>query len=55
MTDKKKYNQLDDVRIVGTQEKKSALSQKNHERKTGDIFRKARAASSTAHKVKKAS
>jgi hypothetical protein len=54
MTDKKKYYQLDDVRIVGKQEKKSALAQKNHERKTGEIFSKARAASPT-HKVKKAS
>jgi len=52
MTDKKKYYKLDDVRILGKQEKKSALAQKAAERKTGEVFRNARA---SAHKVKKAS
>ena len=55
MTDKKKYYALDDIGIVGTQEKKSALARKNDIRKTGEIFRKARAASVTSRKIKKAS
>jgi len=55
MTDKKKYYPLDDIGIVGTQEKKSALGKKNDERKTGEVFRKARAAAPTRNKSKKAS
>jgi hypothetical protein len=45
MADKKKFLKLDDIGIVGRQEKKSATSQKYHSKKTGDIFSKARIAS----------
>ena len=53
MTDKKKYYKLDDVRILGKQEKKSVLAKKADERKTGEVFRNARTQASA--KVKKAS
>ena len=57
MADKKKYYKLDDIGIVGKQEKKSLTSQAYHKKKTGEVFRKARAASltSTRIRVKKAS
>jgi hypothetical protein len=44
MTDRIKYEKLDDIGVVGQQEQKSAGSRKYHRRKTGEIFRKARAA-----------
>ncbi|TDX01290.1 hypothetical protein EDB95_2323 [Dinghuibacter silviterrae] len=47
MSDKNKYYPLDDVRIVGKQDKKSALAQKQDERKTGAIFRAARSKAAT--------
>ncbi len=47
MVDKKKYYTLDDVRILGTQKKKSILAHKNQEYKTGEIFHKARIASTS--------
>lgn len=43
MTDKKKYYKLDDIGFVGTQKKLSAIEKKSIEKKTGDIFRAARA------------
>ncbi|MBI1783163.1 MAG: hypothetical protein HYR66_17625 [Sphingobacteriales bacterium] len=57
MADKKKYYKLDDIGIVGKQEKKSPSSQAYHKKKTGDVFRKARTASLTSSRVhvKKAS
>ena len=39
MTDKKKYYKLDDIGIVGTQEKRSPASYRYHSRKTGKILR----------------
>ena len=44
MTEKKKYYKLDDIGIIGKQEKKSAASKKYHNKKTGEIFRRARIA-----------
>jgi len=44
MADKKKYYKLDDIGIIGKQEKKSAASKKYHSKKTGEIFRRARVA-----------
>lgn len=57
MADKKKYYKLDDIGIVGKQEKRSATSQAYHKKKTGEAFRKARASSLTSSRVgvKKAS
>jgi hypothetical protein len=57
MTDKKKYFKLDDVGIVGKQEKKNTASQTYQKKKTGEVFRKARTSSVTAARfaVKKAS
>lgn len=52
MGDKKKYYKLDEVGIVGKQEKKSAASQKYHSQKTGKIFQAARA-TDTAQSTKK--
>jgi hypothetical protein len=48
MSDKKTYYKLDDIGIVGKQEKKSASSIKYHLKKTGDVLRQARAASCLA-------
>ena len=47
MTDRNKYEKLDDIGMVGQQEQKSAGSRKYHQRKTGEIFRRARAAAKT--------
>jgi hypothetical protein len=44
MTDRAKYEKLDDIGIVGVQEQKSEASRKYQQRKTGEIFRRARAA-----------
>jgi hypothetical protein len=57
VVDKKKYYKLDDIGIVGRQEKRSATSQAYHKKKTGEAFRKARASSLTPSRVgvKKAS
>ena len=54
---KKKKYKLDDIGFVGTQKKKSLASQAWHKKKTGEVFRKARAASLTSSRVgvKKAS
>lgn len=52
MADKKKYYKLDDIGIVGKQEKKSLTSQAYHKKKTGEVFRKARAASLTSSRVR---
>jgi hypothetical protein len=41
---KKKYYKLDEIGIIGTQEKKSLASEKYHSKKTGEIFRAARRA-----------
>jgi len=48
MTDRLKYEKLDDIGVVGQQEPKSAGSRKYHRRKTGEIFRKARAAAQSS-------
>ena len=57
MADKRKYYKLDDIGIVGKQEKKSPASLAWQKKKTGEVFRKARAASLTSSRirVKKAS
>ena len=52
MADKKKYYKLDDIGVVGKQEKKSLTSQAYHKKKTGEIIRKARAASFTSSRVR---
>jgi hypothetical protein len=52
VADKKKYYKLDDIGIVGRQEKKSLTSQAYHKKKTGEVFRKARAASLTSSRVR---
>ncbi len=44
MTRKQKYYKLDDVRVLGKQEKRSVTSRKNQERKTGEAIRAARTA-----------
>lgn len=44
MKNKEKYYKLDNVGIIGSQEKTSASSQSYHKKKTGEIFRQARAA-----------
>lgn len=57
MPDKKKYYKLDDIGIIGKQERKNAAAKTYHKKKTGEVFRKARAASVTTTRfgVKKAS
>jgi hypothetical protein len=49
---KRKANKLDNIGIVGTQKKKSLTSQAYHKKKTGEVFRKARAASLTSSRVR---
>ena len=44
MTDRNKYEKLDDVGMIGLQDKKSTASRKYHRAKTGEIFRRARTA-----------
>jgi hypothetical protein len=44
MTNRSKYEKLDDIGMVGQQVKQSASSRKYHRVKTGEIFRQARAA-----------
>jgi hypothetical protein len=44
MTDRNKYEKLDDVGLVGLQDKKSTASRKYHQAKTGEVFRRARVA-----------
>jgi hypothetical protein len=39
-----KIEKLDDIGVVGQQDKKSASSRKHHQIKTGEVFRRARAA-----------
>jgi hypothetical protein len=49
MADKNRYIKLDEVGLVGSQgKKKSASSERYHQRKTGEIFRRARAAGQKA-------
>jgi len=55
MTDKKSFYRLDDIGIVGIQEKKSAASQKYHSKKTGEIFRRAREENKRSVAIKKVS
>jgi hypothetical protein len=38
MSDKKKYYGLDDIGIIGKQEKKSSASYRYHFRKTAEVF-----------------
>ena len=40
--DKKKYYKLDEIGILGTQDKKSLASQKYLSKKTGEIFKAVR-------------
>jgi hypothetical protein len=42
MTNRNKYEKLDDVGVIGLQDKKSTASRKYHQAKTGEIFRQAR-------------
>ena len=44
MSDRNKIEKLDDIGMVGQQDKKSAPSRKYHQVKTGEVFRRARAA-----------
>ena len=46
MADKKEYYKLDEIGIIGKQEKKSSASQQHRAKKTGEVFRQARSASS---------
>ena len=55
MTDKKGFYKLDDIGIIGKQEKKSAASQKYHGKKTGEIFRRAREENKRSVTIKKVS
>jgi hypothetical protein len=56
VADKKKYHKLDEIGIVGKQEKRSAASQNYHKKKTGDFFRQVRsAASESTRNLKRAS
>ena len=48
MTERSKYEKLDDVGIIGTQERRSAASKEYDRKKTGEIFRKARTAAKTS-------
>lgn len=48
MADQKTYHKLDDIGIVGKQDKKSASSVKYHLKKTGHVIRQARSASCLA-------
>jgi hypothetical protein len=52
VADKRKYYKLDDIGIVGIQEKKSLASLALQKKKTGEVFRKARAASLTSSRVR---
>lgn len=47
MEKKGKYYKLDDVGIIGSQEKTSAASWSYHKKKTGEICRQARAANAS--------
>jgi hypothetical protein len=52
MTDKKQYYKLDDVGIIGKQEKISKAVQKYHIKKTGEAIRQLQKSSNTTtHKV----
>jgi hypothetical protein len=44
MTDRAKYEKLDDIGFVGVQEQKSAGAIRYQQRKTGELIRRARAA-----------
>lgn len=44
MKNKEKYYKLDDVGIIGSQKKTTVASQSYHKKKTGEIFKQARAA-----------
>jgi hypothetical protein len=57
MKNKGKYYQLDEIGRIGSQEEISDASRKYHKKKTGEIFRQARAArlSSKSSSMKKAS
>lgn len=54
MADKKQYYKLDEIGIVGSQNKKSSASIKYHQQKTGEFFQKLRSATGKSN-VKKAS
>lgn len=47
MADKKRYYNLDDIGIIGKQEKKSKSATIQRNNKTGEFFRQARAADPT--------
>lgn len=55
MANKKQYYKLDDIGIVGHQEKKGAAGSADHWEKTGEAFRKAKAAATTPPRLEKAS
>jgi hypothetical protein len=42
MTDKKKYYKLDEIGILGKQEKNTPSYSRYHSRKTGEVFRQFR-------------
>ena len=44
MTDRNKYEKLDDVGMIGLQDKRTTASKKYHRAKTGEIFRRAKTA-----------
>lgn len=47
MADKKRYYKLDEIGLVGKQEKESTVASNYRSKKTGEIFRQARAAESS--------
>ncbi len=47
MKNNKKYYKLDDVGLMGSLDMKSTASRSYHKKKTGEIFRQARAASAS--------
>ncbi|MCU7551187.1 hypothetical protein OCK74_18850 [Chitinophagaceae bacterium LB-8] len=51
MKNKEKYYKLDDVGIIGSQVKTSAAAQLYHKKKTGEVFRQARAAANSRRKI----
>jgi hypothetical protein len=44
MTNRKVFDKIDEIGVIGQQQKQSDSSKKYHRKKTGAIFRKARAA-----------
>jgi hypothetical protein len=52
VADKKKYYKLDDIGIVASRKKRVLAHRPTIKKKTGEVFRKARAASLTSSRVR---